>query len=68
MKRVVMTLLTVVAVIMFSLLTFSQSKDDAAQNKQTSPKPEDLKPEQQVSKGSVTVGGKTIAYDAYAGT
>jgi carboxypeptidase C (cathepsin A) len=42
--------------------------NDSAQGKHDSGKPEDLKPEQQASKGSVTVGGKTISYDAYAGT
>ena len=43
-----------------------------AQSKET-PKPEaqksePFKPEQQQSKGTVTVGGKVINYDAYAGT
>ena len=32
------------------------------------PKPTHFKPEQQASKGSVTVGGQHIDYDAYAGT
>jgi carboxypeptidase C (cathepsin A) len=32
------------------------------------PKPEHFKPEQQASKGTVTVGGNVISYDAYAGT
>jgi len=45
----------------------AQSKDDDA-SKHDSTKPEGLKPEQQASKGSVTVGGKAIAYDAFAGT
>ena len=31
-------------------------------------KPGDFKPEQQASKGSVTIGGVAIPYDAYAGT
>src|SRR5579864_5496315 len=69
MKRLATTLFAVVAfIMMFPLLTFAQSKEDAAQSKQNSPKPEDLKAEQQASKGSVTVSGKTVAYDAYAGT
>jgi carboxypeptidase C (cathepsin A) len=50
----------------------AQSKDDAtsaADSKHTAAtKPEEFKPEQQASKGSVTVGGKAVAYDAIAGT
>jgi carboxypeptidase C (cathepsin A) len=36
--------------------------------KPEAPQPEEFKPEQQASKGSVTVGGHVINYDAYAGT
>src|SRR5277367_4711885 len=36
--------------------------------KSDSAKPADFKPEQQASKGSVTIGGVAIPYDAYAGT
>src|SRR5580698_7644177 len=46
----------------------AQTKDDPAQAKQASSKPEDLKPEQQASKGSVTISGTTTPYDAFAGT
>jgi carboxypeptidase C (cathepsin A) len=46
----------------------AQAKDDAAQTRQAGAKPEGFKPEQQASKGSVTVGGKATAYDAFAGT
>jgi carboxypeptidase C (cathepsin A) len=48
----------------------AQSKDDPAQSKQTaaSTKPEGLRPEQQASKGSITISGATIPYDAFAGT
>jgi carboxypeptidase C (cathepsin A) len=46
----------------------AQTKDDPAQVKQASSKPEDLKPEQQASKGSVTISGTTTPYDAFAGT
>lgn len=42
----------------------AQSKDDA----KDSAKPQRFKAEQQASKGSVTIGGKAISYDAYAGT
>src|SRR5579859_460560 len=45
----------------------AQSKDDA-QAKQDSTKAEGFKPEQQASKGSVTIAGKAISYDAFAGT
>src|ERR1700734_3047065 len=46
----------------------AQAKEDPAQAKQASSKPEDLKPEQQASKGSVTISGTTTPYDAFAGT
>src|SRR6202522_4299563 len=46
----------------------AQTKDDSPQGKQASAKPEGLKPEQQASKGSVTISGATIPYDASAGT
>jgi carboxypeptidase C (cathepsin A) len=36
--------------------------------KSETPESEEFKPEQQASKGSVTVGGHAINYDAYAGT
>jgi carboxypeptidase C (cathepsin A) len=48
---------------------YAQSKDDAAADKKHDvAKREVFKPEQQATKGSVTIGGKAIAYDAYAGT
>jgi carboxypeptidase C (cathepsin A) len=48
---------------------YAQSKDDAAADKKHEPaRREVFKPEQQATKGSVTIGGKAIAYDAYAGT
>jgi carboxypeptidase C (cathepsin A) len=46
----------------------AQTKEDPAQAKQASSKPEGLKPEQQASKGSVTISGTTTPYDAFAGT
>jgi carboxypeptidase C (cathepsin A) len=55
-------------------LVYGQSKDDKAEvakaeiDKGDGSKPADFKPEQQQSKGSVTVGGVAIPYDAYAGT
>src|ERR1700723_4229406 len=48
---------------------YAQSQDDAAADKKHDvAKREVFKPEQQATKGSVTIGGKAIAYDAYAGT
>ncbi len=48
---------------------YAQSKDDAAADKKhETAKREVFKPEQQATKGSVTIEGKAIAYDAYAGT
>jgi carboxypeptidase C (cathepsin A) len=46
----------------------AQSKNDADHDKHDSAKPEEFKPEQQPSKGSVTISGQAIAYDAFAGT
>src|SRR5271154_1746935 len=46
----------------------AQSKDDSAQSKQASTKPEGLKPEQQARKGSVTISRANIPFDAFAGT
>ena len=46
----------------------AQSKDDASKATHDSAKPSPLTPEQQASKGSVTISGKAIAYDAFAGT
>jgi carboxypeptidase C (cathepsin A) len=47
---------------------WAQSKDDSAPGKPASTKPEGLKPEQQASKGSVTISGTMTPYDAFAGT
>lgn len=51
----------------------AQSKDETSSvkveaTKTETPKPEQFKAEQQQSKGSVSIGGKSIDYDAYAGT
>jgi carboxypeptidase C (cathepsin A) len=58
--------------ILGSMLSFgqaaNQSKDDSSPAKQASTKPEGLKPEQQASKGSVTISGTKIPYDSFAGT
>ncbi len=47
---------------------YGQSKEAPPAVKVEAAKPEVFKPEQQASKGSVTIGGKVINYDAYAGT
>ena len=49
-------------------LVHGQAKEETAENKHDSAKAEGFKREQQASKGSVTIGGKTIPYDAFAGT
>ena len=58
-------------------VTSGQAKDDKADDKTVvkteidkgdGSKLADFKPEQQASKGSVTIGGVAIPYDAYAGT
>ena len=46
----------------------AQAKDETPASKSDATKPEQFKPEQQASKGSVTVGGNVINYDAFAGT
>jgi carboxypeptidase C (cathepsin A) len=47
----------------------AQAKEETPAGKPDAAKPpEQFKPEQQASKGSVTVGGNLINYDAYAGT
>jgi carboxypeptidase C (cathepsin A) len=68
----IVTIEVVVLIILASMLSLApahaQSKDDAAQSKPPSAKPEGLKPEQQASKGTVTIAGTAIPYDAFAGT
>ena len=68
----IFTIEVVVLITLASMLSLAparaQSKDDSAQSKQPSAKPEGLKPEQQASKGTVTIAGTAIPYDAFAGT
>lgn len=61
------------AIAIFLPLLHAQSKDETSSikveaTKSETPKPTEFKPEQQQTKGSVTIGGKAIEYDAYAGT
>ncbi|MGH9494796.1 MAG: S10 family peptidase [Candidatus Sulfotelmatobacter sp.] len=60
--------LSILLVFMSVSAAFAQSKDDDSKDKHDSPKPAPLAPEQQASKGSVTISGKAIPYDAFAGT
>jgi carboxypeptidase C (cathepsin A) len=46
----------------------AQTKDDTATSKPDAAKAEEFKPEQQASKGSVTIKGNVVNYDAFAGT
>ncbi len=59
---------SILSLCLASAQSSAQSKDDPAQAKAASTKPEGLKPEQQASKGSVTISGIKIPYDAFAGT
>ena len=64
--------MTVTAVLPFTLL-HAQSKEETSSvkveaTKTETSKPEQFKSEQQQTKGAVTIGGKSIDYDAYAGT
>ena len=50
------------------MLVYAQTKEEKPATKPEAAKVEEFKPEQQASKGSVTVGGNVINYDAFAGT
>src|SRR5579863_7315265 len=73
-SRVWIFVVLAVMVVAAPALVYGQSKDDKAEvvkaeiEKTDATKPPDFKPEQQQSKGSVTIGGVAIPYDAYAGT
>src|SRR5271154_4013989 len=65
MRKIIlwMAALTIAAPSLPLAVVHAQAKEDASATKA-----EAAKPEQQASKGSVTVGGTVINYDAYAGT
>jgi carboxypeptidase C (cathepsin A) len=68
-KTAALTILgSLLSLVPASAQSSAPSKDDSAQSKQTSSKPEGLKTEQQASKGSVTISGAATPYDAFAGT
>jgi carboxypeptidase C (cathepsin A) len=64
---------TIISAALAIPLLYAQSKEETSSvkveaTKTETPKAEEFKPEQQQTKGSVTIGGKAIEYDAYAGT
>jgi carboxypeptidase C (cathepsin A) len=68
MRMVIAALLTILSASLSLGVARAQSKEDASAAKHDSPPHEVFKPEQQASKGSATVSGKAVAYDAVAGT
>ncbi len=60
--------LTILILGLQTTLVQAQTKEEAAAGKTDAGKTEGFKAEQQASKGSVTVEGHLINYDAYAGT
>jgi carboxypeptidase C (cathepsin A) len=74
MRRPILRILApTIAAILLSAIVHSQAKDEKSTikveaAKTETPKSEEFKPEQQESKGSVTIGGNVVNYDAYAGT
>ena len=65
-------ILWIIAAISLSALqpvvVHAQTTETVSSKTETAQPPEQFKPEEQASKGSVTVGGNPITYDAYAGT
>jgi carboxypeptidase C (cathepsin A) len=70
MRRLVLWIgaLTIAAPALPLVVVHAQAKEEASASKTDATKPEQFKPEQQASKGSVTVSGTAINYDAFAGT
>ncbi|HXY09832.1 MAG TPA: peptidase S10 [Terriglobales bacterium] len=62
-----MLTLTVASLVVLTSLPV-QAKDETPATKPEAAKTEEFKPEQQATKGSVTIGGNVINYDAFAGT
>ncbi|MFZ0758906.1 MAG: peptidase S10 [Candidatus Sulfotelmatobacter sp.] len=60
--------LTITVPAILPMVVRAQTKAETPASKPEAAKTEEFKPEQQASKGSVTVGGKLINYDAFAGT
>src|ERR1700728_93739 len=62
-----------IAMLALPLMLHAQAKEETSTvkveaAKTETPKSQEFKPEQQASKGSVTISGNVINYDAYAGT
>jgi len=72
MRQFRLVAVTVVVAFLSAASLIAQSKEETSvkveATKTESSKSDQFKPEQQQSKGSVTIAGKTIDYDAYAGT
>ncbi len=74
MRRLIMNVAMLIMVAgVLPLMLHAQAKDETSTikveaAKTETPKSEQFKAEQQASKGSVTVGGNAINYDAFAGT
>src|SRR5450432_4532919 len=74
MRKIILWIAAIaVAVSASPVMMVAQTKDETATikveaTKSEAGKVEQFKPEQQASKGSVTVGGSVVNYDAFAGT
>ena len=73
MRMFTLRLIALTLVTLSLTMLHAQAKDEKSSikveaSKTETPKSEEFKPEQQASKGSVTIGGNVIAYDAFAGT
>jgi carboxypeptidase C (cathepsin A) len=73
MLRLNLIAVVMVTVVLPLTLLHAQSKEETSTvkveaSKTETQKSDQFKPEQQQTKGSVTIGGKAIDYDAYAGT
>jgi len=66
--RIALVGVVALAVLSAKPMLSAQNKEVPAEGKHESAKTDGFKPEQEASKGSVTVAGKAIAYDAFAGT
>ena len=69
MRTVILRMLiATIAVAALRVVVHAQTKDETPAGKPEADKVEEFKPEQQASKGAVTMGGSVINYDAVAGT
>lgn len=72
MRHLRLFAVVIAAAVLSLTLLHAQAKEETSvkveSTKTEAPKSDQFKPEQQQTKGSVTIGGKAIDYDAYAGT